>query len=123
MIFDEGFARVDQLKPLLMVLQPLLKDRARSPQFFGPAIERLGFIDLVAAWVCEAEQSVRLALKSLVPVGGLQALVLVLLGCLFFASPTLQALTQIFADPCQGCLLYTSPSPRDLSTSRMPSSA
>ena len=24
---------------------------------------------------------------------------------------------------CQGCLLYTSPSPRDLSTSRMPSSA
>ena len=25
--------------------------------------------------------------------------------------------------PCQICLLYTSPSPRDLSTSRMPSSA
>ena len=24
---------------------------------------------------------------------------------------------------CNGCLLYTSPSPRDLSTSRMPSSA
>ena len=24
---------------------------------------------------------------------------------------------------CSGCLLYTSPSPRDLSTSRMPSSA
>ena len=24
---------------------------------------------------------------------------------------------------CYGCLLYTSPSPRDLSTSRMPSSA
>ena len=26
-------------------------------------------------------------------------------------------------DPSKGCLLYTSPSPRDLSTSRMPSSA
>ena len=26
-------------------------------------------------------------------------------------------------DSFQGCLLYTSPSPRDLSTSRMPSSA
>ena len=26
-------------------------------------------------------------------------------------------------DPSWGCLLYTSPSPRDLSTSRMPSSA
>ena len=26
-------------------------------------------------------------------------------------------------DPIDGCLLYTSPSPRDLSTSRMPSSA
>ena len=26
-------------------------------------------------------------------------------------------------DPFSGCLLYTSPSPRDLSTSRMPSSA
>ena len=25
--------------------------------------------------------------------------------------------------PCTACLLYTSPSPRDLSTSRMPSSA
>ena len=25
--------------------------------------------------------------------------------------------------PCYSCLLYTSPSPRDLSTSRMPSSA
>ena len=28
-----------------------------------------------------------------------------------------------FHDPCYLCLLYTSPSPRDLSTSRMPSSA
>ena len=28
-----------------------------------------------------------------------------------------------FVDPYEGCLLYTSPSPRDLSTSRMPSSA
>ena len=27
------------------------------------------------------------------------------------------------ASPSKGCLLYTSPSPRDLSTSRMPSSA
>ena len=27
------------------------------------------------------------------------------------------------AAPCNICLLYTSPSPRDLSTSRMPSSA
>ena len=26
-------------------------------------------------------------------------------------------------EQCVGCLLYTSPSPRDLSTSRMPSSA
>ena len=29
----------------------------------------------------------------------------------------------IAARPSMGCLLYTSPSPRDLSTSRMPSSA
>ena len=28
-----------------------------------------------------------------------------------------------FAATCKNCLLYTSPSPRDLSTSRMPSSA
>ena len=28
-----------------------------------------------------------------------------------------------FADQLMACLLYTSPSPRDLSTSRMPSSA
>ena len=31
LILDEGFALVDQLKTSLMVLQPLLKDRARSP--------------------------------------------------------------------------------------------
>ena len=30
---------------------------------------------------------------------------------------------EIFTDPSYYCLLYTSPSPRDLSTSRMPSSA
>ena len=28
-----------------------------------------------------------------------------------------------FPDKCQGCLLYTSPSPRDRQKSRMPSSA
>ena len=28
-----------------------------------------------------------------------------------------------YAEDCKSCLLYTSPSPRDLSTSRMPSSA
>ena len=35
-------------------------------------------------------------------------------------------IVSIFVNPTQfarGCLLYTSPSPRDLSTSRMPSSA
>ena len=30
---------------------------------------------------------------------------------------------QVFYGPNEACLLYTSPSPRDLSTSRMPSSA
>ena len=29
----------------------------------------------------------------------------------------------VYQDYVEGCLLYTSPSPRDLSTSRMPSSA
>ena len=33
------------------------------------------------------------------------------------------ALTYLTVDGSKGCLLYTSPSPRDLSTSRMPSSA
>ena len=31
--------------------------------------------------------------------------------------------TKLFKRHTKGCLLYTSPSPRDLSTSRMPSSA
>ena len=31
--------------------------------------------------------------------------------------------SKILVDGCRDCLLYTSPSPRDLSTSRMPSSA
>ena len=33
------------------------------------------------------------------------------------------ALDKLGVDYVEGCLLYTSPSPRDLSTSRMPSSA
>ena len=33
------------------------------------------------------------------------------------------SIASIFVNPTQFCLLYTSPSPRDLSTSRMPSSA
>ena len=33
------------------------------------------------------------------------------------------AFASMSADEARGCLLYTSPSPRDLSTSRMPSSA
>ena len=45
------------------------------------------------------------------------ALVLGLTGCADIA------LYHDRADPCQGCLLYTSPSPRDRTRSRMPSSA
>ena len=36
---------------------------------------------------------------------------------------TRSRIERIFADTLDRCLLYTSPSPRDLSTSRMPSSA
>ena len=42
------------------------------------------------------------------------------LGAVFFGKRTLGV---SFLDVSTGCLLYTSPSPRDLSTSRMPSSA
>ena len=42
-----------------------------------------------------------------------------LCGALEFAEKISKSGTQ----PIIGCLLYTSPSPRDLSTSRMPSSA
>ena len=38
-------------------------------------------------------------------------------------SDTKHLLGLRYAEWCTGCLLYTSPSPRDLSTSRMPSSA
>ena len=41
---------------------------------------------------------------------------------LAFTIAALNDLDVLAAD-CEGCLLYTSPSPRDLSTSRMPSSA
>ena len=40
----------------------------------------------------------------------------------YIGQPDAQ-LPKIFAATVSGCLLYTSPSPRDLSTSRMPSSA
>ena len=38
-------------------------------------------------------------------------------------SRTPEAAPQLIAERSNNCLLYTSPSPRDLSTSRMPSSA
>ena len=38
-------------------------------------------------------------------------------------AESLQRITGVAIDRSGGCLLYTSPSPRDLSTSRMPSSA
>ena len=38
-------------------------------------------------------------------------------------SPIILLLLIWFIEMCMNCLLYTSPSPRDLSTSRMPSSA
>ena len=39
------------------------------------------------------------------------------------ATGTSKKEVQVFFDALTACLLYTSPSPRDLSTSRMPSSA
>ena len=39
------------------------------------------------------------------------------------SSTQVRMLAKIARDYDKGCLLYTSPSPRDLSTSRMPSSA
>ena len=53
-------------------------------------------------------------------------------GILFWDTATKMTPSDIYKDegfgststnPCGDCLLYTSPSPRDLSTSRMPSSA
>ena len=49
-------------------------------------------------------------------------------GNLYFTDPPYGLSEEMMNDPkkeldFQGCLLYTSPSPRDLSTSRMPSSA
>ena len=38
-------------------------------------------------------------------------------------APTTPETAKAAEDMKKGCLLYTSPSPRDLSTSRMPSSA
>ena len=40
-----------------------------------------------------------------------------------YATPLRDLLIGLVHDPAYSCLLYTSPSPRDLSTSRMPSSA
>ena len=45
-------------------------------------------------------------------------------GTIGFSAKTRAEVDAFYAAGCSnGCLLYTSPSPRDLSTSRMPSSA
>ena len=46
-----------------------------------------------------------------------------LAGCLFLGCEMSDALAGFLVSRRAVCLLYTSPSPRDLSTSRMPSSA
>ena len=54
--------------------------------------------------------------------GWLPVLLWILIGGVFFGA--VQDFASMYASvKNKGCLLYTSPSPRDLSTSRMPSSA
>ena len=48
---------------------------------------------------------------------------LAILATTLFAGQALESAKIRIKDKEWGCLLYTSPSPRDLSTSRMPSSA
>ena len=52
-----------------------------------------------------------------------QELVLELIGIDYLKNNTDYEISLIFSNNAHICLLYTSPSPRDLSTSRMPSSA
>ena len=58
----------------------------------------------ISAEIAKAEKSIRLTLKRTMSFGGLKAMALVIVGGLFFAPPSLQALTQLMADPCQGPL-------------------
>ena len=61
-----------------------------------------------------------LPLVPIIAVGAVLLIEAVLIVGLFMLSGGPDAAT---ASPGEPCLLYTSPSPRDLSTSRMPSSA
>ena len=66
--------------------------------------------DMLAAYAC------RLSFEDLGPetVHQVKRTLVDTMGC---------AMGGFVSDPAKICLLYTSPSPRDLSTSRMPSSA
>ena len=63
-IFNEGFAPVDQRKPLAVMVDPLLQNGDGPPEFARSSVELLGLIHLIATWRLKAEQSIRLLLQG-----------------------------------------------------------
>jgi len=108
----------------------------RMPEWLGDVNERLRaplnaiFAALAVATIFAILQNFPLLPKSIAPPDGKLNLVAtlwfsILMAGLTWLMPGINAVVGPFSrrDLLKNCLLYTSPSPRDLSTSRMPSSA
>ena len=120
---------------VLLVVVVLAKSVALIPQAEAAVIERLGrytrtvsgqltlllpFIDRIRARVDIRERVVSFPPQ---PVITEDNLTLSIDTVVYFQVTNPRSAVYEIDDYIAGCLLYTSPSPRDLSTSRMPSSA
>ena len=97
-----------------IVVSKVLENNTHS---FGFDAQTETYTDLVKAGIIDPTKVVRTALQDAASVASLLITTEAMIGDLPDDKPAMPAM------PDMGCLLYTSPSPRDLSTSRMPSSA
>ena len=103
---------------LLLIKLEYVGVRGQTLEWFKSCLSNRSQVVFINGVFSEHEQ-----IKCGVPQGSILGPLLFLIYINDLSSIIDFATTRMYADDTNFCLLYTSPSPRDLSTSRMPSSA